>query len=133
MERKKTSNNCRFDTKKLIWVLYLLVTLSCLFFILFHNLGNNAIADWDEARHGINAYEMIHNKNWIVSTYQYKPDLWNLKPPISYYCISLAYLIFGYSVFSLRVYSAVSIIAVYLISMVFLHKHVGKAAVVFLV
>lgn len=70
-------------------IVFSTISFITLLFILFHNLGNNAIADWDEARHGINAYEMLRSNNWIISTYQYEPDLWNLKPPFSYYLIAL--------------------------------------------
>ena len=40
-------------------IVFSTISFITLLFILFHNLGNNAIADWDEARHGINAYEML--------------------------------------------------------------------------
>lgn len=98
-------------------------------FILFNNLGSNAIADWDEARHGINAYEMVKSNDWIVSTYQYEPDLWNLKPPFSYYLIALSYKVFGFNAFSLRLYSALSLLLVFLTSSYLLYKFCGKISV----
>lgn len=110
-------------------ILFLIIFSLCiitLFFILFNNLSANAIADWDEARHGINAYEMLNSNNWIVSTYKYEPDLWNLKPPISYYLIALSYLLFGFNSFSLRLYSAVSIVIIYCLVSKFLVKYSGK-------
>lgn len=74
---------------------------------------------------------MLKNGNFILSTYQYHPDLWNLKPPFSYYCISLSYLIFGFSAFSLRIYSVISMILVYWISVAFLCKNSSKLSVLF--
>lgn len=77
-----------------------------LFFLCFYNLDVKWVDSWDEARHGINAYEMYRNKNLIVNTYNYSNDYWNLKPPLSYWGIMLGFKLFGFSVFSLRFYSA---------------------------
>jgi 4-amino-4-deoxy-L-arabinose transferase-like glycosyltransferase len=75
-------------------------------FNLFYNLGEFPIYSWDEARHGVNAYEMIKNNNYIVNTYAYKNDYWNLKPPVSYWTIILGYRLAGYNPLGLRVISA---------------------------
>ncbi|MFA9376820.1 MAG: ArnT family glycosyltransferase [Lachnotalea sp.] len=77
-----------------------------LLFLCFYNLDVGWVIDYDEARHGINAYEMYKNKNFIVNTYNYSNDYWNLKPPLSYWLIMLDFRIFGFNVFSLRFYSA---------------------------
>ena len=117
--------------RNIVLIVFFIVSFITLLFILFHNLGKNAIADWDEARHGINAYEMLKSNNWIISTYQYEPDLWNLKPPFSYYLIALSYQLFGFSSFSLRIYSVVSIILVYVVSLVLLYKLSNKLSLIF--
>ncbi|KAB1438267.1 ArnT family glycosyltransferase [Candidatus Galacturonibacter soehngenii] len=78
-----------------------------LFFLCFYHLDVKWVSEWDEARHGVNAYEMYTNKNFIVNTYNYENDYWNLKPPLSYWGIMLGFRIFGFNVFSLRFYSAV--------------------------
>ena len=44
----------------LYWVL-LLALLTAGGFLLFTNLGETGISDCDEARHGINAYEMMQS------------------------------------------------------------------------
>lgn len=75
-------------------------------FNLFYNLGEFPIYSWDEARHGVNAYEMIKNNNYIVNTYAYKNDYWNLKPPVSYWTIILGYRLAGYNPLGLRIVSA---------------------------
>lgn len=77
-----------------------------LFFLCFYHLDVSWVSSTDEARHGINAYEMYMNKNLIVNTYNYSNDYYNLKPPLSYWCIMLSFKLFGFNVFSLRVYSA---------------------------
>ena len=83
------------------------------------------IIEWDEARHGVNAYEMLKSGNLIVNTYKYSPDYWNVKPPLSMWQIALAYKIFGYSTFSLRFFSALYLPLIVFISMLVLKKYVG--------
>ena len=38
-------------------------------FLCFRCLGIKAIDSWDEARHGISAYEMLKNGNFLENTY----------------------------------------------------------------
>ena len=66
------------------------------------------ILDYDESRHGINAYEMIRNQDYVVSTYQGEPDYWNLKPPLSFWLIAVGYRMFGYNALGLRFFSALA-------------------------
>lgn len=77
-------------------------------YLLFANLGATRIMDYDEARHGVNAYEMIQNDDYLVQTYGGEPDYWNLKTPLSFWSIALSYRLFGYNAFALRFYSALS-------------------------
>lgn len=77
-------------------------------FLCFRCLDVAYVSSWDEARHGISAYEMMQNGNYIVNTFGYEPDYWNLKPPLSFYGIILGFKLFGYSVMGLRFYSACS-------------------------
>ena len=53
----------------LYWVL-LLALLTAGGFLLFTNLGETGISDCDEARHGINAYEMMQSGDYVVTTYR---------------------------------------------------------------
>ncbi|MEE3428838.1 MAG: glycosyltransferase family 39 protein [Ruminococcus sp.] len=116
-------------SKTIIFSVIISMLTIILFVTLFNNLGANAIADWDEARHGINAYEMLKNNNWIVSTYMYETDLWNLKPPFSYYLIALSFQLFGFNTFALRLYSVFSIIILYIVISYVLYKVSGKVTV----
>lgn len=102
---------------------FILVVLA---FTCFFNLGADAIYAWDEARHGVNAFEMIMNDNYIANYYNGEIDYWNLKPPISFYFIILAYKIFGYNAFALRFFSALSYFILALLVSLFMKKRVGK-------
>lgn len=92
----------------------------------FLRLDVGYVASWDEARHGISAYEMLQNKNFIVNTYNYDVDYWNLKPPFSFYGIMLGFGLFGYSVMGLRFYSALSYFLICILCALFAKKHHGK-------
>ena len=82
-------------------ILYVLLS-GVFLYLTFCNLNNVSIENWDEARHGISAYEMLQNNNFIENTYNYSKDLWNLKPPLSFWAESASMSIFGYSFFALR-------------------------------
>lgn len=98
----------RVIEEKYIFFFLGVIALTC--FNVFFNLNNISITDWDEARHGISAYEMIKNNNFIVNTYMYKNDYWNLKPPVSFWAIILGFKIFGYNLLGFRFFSALSAI-----------------------
>jgi hypothetical protein len=76
--------------------------------LMFGHLCTAWINDYDEARHGVNAYEMIRSGDYVVNTYQGLPDGWNLKPPLSLWLIALGYRTFGYNAFALSFFSALS-------------------------
>lgn len=100
------------------------VMLSCvLFYLCFYHLDVKWVSSWDEARHGINAYEMYQNKDLIVNTYNYENDYWNLKPPLSYWGIMIGFKLFGFSVFALRFYSALCYFITCVVVSLFVKRH----------
>jgi 4-amino-4-deoxy-L-arabinose transferase-like glycosyltransferase len=110
---------------------YIFTLITLLFiaaFNVFYKLDDFSIYSWDEARHGVTAYEMIKNNNFIVNTYRNKVDYWNLKPPLSFWTIVLGYKIAGSNALGLRLFSAVfSILTITLVS-IFVNKNYGKLA-----
>ena len=113
--------------EKYYWIFFagLLIFASMLCFL---RLDVGYVSSWDEARHGVSAYEMIQNKNYIVNTYNYDVDYWNLKPPFSFYGIILGFKLFGYSVLGLRFYSALSYLIICILCTLFVKKHHGKTS-----
>ncbi|MHB8880339.1 MAG: ArnT family glycosyltransferase [Thermodesulfovibrionales bacterium] len=95
-------------------------------FNLFLHLGQLPVNDWDEARHGITAFEMLQNGNLLVNTFLGNPDYWNLKPAFSFWTIAAAYKLFGFSVFSLRVFSAFFACLSVALTMIISKKHFGE-------
>lgn len=86
-------------------------TLAVLLFLIaafniFTTLGVSRIRSWDEARHGVSSCEMLETGNYIVNTYNYEPDYWNVKPILSFYNNMFGMAIFGKTVFGFRFFSA---------------------------
>ena len=96
--------------EKYYWIFFALAVCTLAFFC-FRCLDVQYVDSWDEARHGVNAYEMIQNGDYIRHTYNYQTDDWNLKPSVSYWGIVLGFRLFGYSVLGLRFVSALAYLA----------------------
>ena len=114
--------------KKTVFVFKCLVyvVLSAVFlFLTFYRLGEKSVFSWDEARHGISAYEMLQNDNYIINTYNYNKDLWNLKPPLSFWLEAISFKLLGYSVFAFRFPSAVCFSVLFFSLCGFLHRNYG--------
>lgn len=112
----------------MIYFVAMLILMSLAAFNMFYHLGDFPIFSWDEARHGVSAYEMIKSNNYIVNTYRYQADYWNLKPPLSFWMIIAGYKIAGYNALGLRIFSAIfSILTIFFVS-VFVYKKYGKLA-----
>lgn len=108
------------------YFIFLIASLAAVCFFCFYQLGQFPARDWDEARHGVSAYEMLKNHNYIINTYSYETDYWNLKPPLSFWGIIIGYKIFGYNLFGMRFYSAFSFVLTVFITSFFTLKRYGK-------
>ena len=73
---------------------------------LFYKIGEMDVVDFDEARHGISAMEMLESENFVVNTFLGEPDYWNLKPPLAFATMATGFSLFGYNTFGLRFFSA---------------------------
>jgi 4-amino-4-deoxy-L-arabinose transferase-like glycosyltransferase len=115
----------------IIYGLGLFLLLSLYIFNVFFKISDFPVYSWDEARHGISAYEMLREQNFFVNTYRYKPDYWNLKPPLSFWAIIAGFKIAGFNTLGFRLLSILfSIITVILAALYALKKH-GKVASLF--
>lgn len=106
------------------------ILFTIILYLYLGKIGGWNLQDFDEARHGVNAYEMIQNNNYVATTYNYEMDYYNLKPPLSEYFIIIGFKIFGYNAVGLRFYSAVAIIGVSILLFVFAIKKIGKAGAI---
>lgn len=109
--------------------LQLVIILIISTIVIFYNLGQNPINDWDEARYAVNALEILKNRDFIVLHYGHSPDLWNVRPPLGAWLIAISFKIFGYTEFALRFWSALwavlTIGLIYLFGTVFVNQKVG--------
>jgi 4-amino-4-deoxy-L-arabinose transferase-like glycosyltransferase len=78
----------------------------------FVGLGSVALNDSDEARYGVSAWEMARSHSYIVTTYAGQREYWNLKPPLGYWLMALAFRLFGPTPFALRLPSALCALGV---------------------
>ena len=119
------------DQKERVFQILCLLLFAWLTFLCFYKLDVKYVDPWDEARHGVNAYEMLKQGKLIESTYRYETDYYNLKPPLSMWSIMLSMLIFGKSVFSLRFASVLCYLILALVVVCFARRRYGKTAALF--
>ena len=85
----------------------------------FFLLSASKIQEWDEARRGVSAYEMLTNGRYIGNTFQGQVDYWSAKPPLGLWLVQFSYRIAGTNRFGLRLPSALSaIVAVIVLIMI---------------
>jgi len=90
---------------------YLLVFFLFLVLIsipVFVHLDKPVVRLWDESRRGINAYEMYHNGNWLVTHYDGEPEMWGTKPPLLIWLQVISMKIAGPGELALRIPSAIA-------------------------
>ncbi|MBR9922655.1 MAG: hypothetical protein GYB31_17620 [Bacteroidetes bacterium] len=89
--------------------LYLFALLVITISFSFYNLGQQPIAEFDEARNGINAIEILQSGEWMKLRYAGTPDHWNNKPPLFIWLTALSLKWFGFNLFAFRLMAALSI------------------------
>jgi 4-amino-4-deoxy-L-arabinose transferase-like glycosyltransferase len=112
----------------IIYILTFIVLLAGAGYNVFYHLEAFPIYSWDEARHGVSAYEMLKKGNFIVNTYRGHTDYWNLKPPLSFWAIMAGYKLVGYNALGLRFSSAIFSLLTIIMVAFFVFKKYGKLA-----
>jgi 4-amino-4-deoxy-L-arabinose transferase-like glycosyltransferase len=82
--------------------LYFITIIIIVTLLSIWKIGQHNLQEWDEARNGVNAFEMLHNKDFVNYYYNNEPDTWNAKPPLMIWSIVISYKIFGFNEFGLR-------------------------------
>lgn len=98
----------RKTARLLYWLCFVCLMLAA-GVLLFGRLSAARLEDYDELRHGQNAYEMLQSGDYIVHTYHGEADYYNCKPPLGLWIITLGYRLFGYNLLGLRFFSALSL------------------------
>jgi 4-amino-4-deoxy-L-arabinose transferase-like glycosyltransferase len=115
-----------FQTRK-IFVVLLFATLC--YFPLFLHLDSKPLREWDEARNAINAFEMSQSHQWMVRTFENKPDLWETKPPLLIWIQVLCFKLFGYTELAVRLPSAVASMCLALFLLYYFNRHFKSPAI----
>lgn len=118
---------------KSIYPVCFVLLIALIAFLSFYQLDAKYVDPWDEARHGVNAYEMANGGSIFQNTYLRQADYYNLKPPLSMWCIMLGMEIFGNGVFALRFYSAFCYVILAVAAGMFIRKKFGRAESLFAV
>jgi len=104
-------------------ILYpILLLLLCL--PLFMQLDLLPIRLWDESRLAMNACNMLHNKNYLVTFYNGMPDMWNTKPPLLIWMQVLFMKWMGVNELSVRLPSALAALATCLALILFSKRYI---------
>ncbi|MCC8161866.1 MAG: glycosyltransferase family 39 protein [Lachnospiraceae bacterium] len=111
-------------TEKFYWIFFALLCTLCAF-LCFRCLGVGVIDSWDEARHGVSAYEMLQNGNFLVNTWCGEADYWNVKPPLSFLTVAAGFVLFGYNSVGLRFFPALFYLITTAVSGLFARRY-GK-------
>ncbi len=106
--------------RRIFWTCLILFVLSAIW-PFFMALDSLPLRIWDEARQAVNAYEMLHNGNWLVTHFYGEPDMWSTKPPLLIWLQVFFFRILGPGELALRLPSA---IAAFLMCF-FLFKYIG--------
>jgi len=75
---------------------------------IFLYLGSLTIRLWDESRLAANACEMLNSGNFITTTFNGTPDMWNTKPPLMIWLQVFSMKIFGVNEWAVRFPSAMA-------------------------
>jgi 4-amino-4-deoxy-L-arabinose transferase-like glycosyltransferase len=89
-------------------------------------LGDTFVRDYDEGRYGVAASEMLHLHSPLITTYAGATEFWNLKPPLGYWLLDLAYTIFGETPFALRLPAALCALATVALTMLLARRMAGR-------
>ncbi|OSZ82551.1 hypothetical protein CAP35_04590 [Chitinophagaceae bacterium IBVUCB1] len=115
--------------KPLYWLFLMLIIVSI---PIFAHLDELPLQLWDESRLAVNALEMTQTGNMLVTTYEYLPDMWNVKPPLMVWLIAASMKLFGYNEFAVRFPSAIITLLTCMFLFRFMHKNTGNARLAFL-
>ncbi|MBS0419831.1 MAG: glycosyltransferase family 39 protein [Proteobacteria bacterium] len=110
--------------ERAFWPLFGAV-LALMVFNAFFALDSTHVRDYDEARYGVAASEMLHSHSALVTTYGGATEFWNLKPPLGYWLQELSYVVFGETPFALRAPAAFSGLLIVAFTVLFARQVAG--------
>ena len=104
------------------WIISI-VFLTLIPYPLFHGLDALTLRIYDDARRGVNAYEMLQNGNLLVTHYNGEPDMWGTKPPLLVWLQAGFMIILGPGELAVRLPSAISGLLTFMLLILFSSKY----------
>ncbi|MBT9393349.1 glycosyltransferase family 39 protein [Hymenobacter sp. NST-14] len=90
------------------------------------DLNGLVLSQWDEARLGVNALEMVQSRNWLVTTYAFQPDLWNTKPPLMIWLQAGLISLLGPTGWAVRLPAALAMLTTITLLCLFITRFLGR-------
>ena len=106
------------------------VLLLALFNVTFR-LNRQPVQEWDESLYATSAWEMVQSHQWIGHTFRGELDYYNTKPPLNFWLIAVSFKLFGVSLVSLRLASAIAALATVAVLVWWVRRRVGEANALF--
>lgn len=103
----------------------LLLAILVVFFIFFR-LGEPAVFEYDEARNGISAIEMLTHGHWRGLWFANAPDTWANKPPLFIWALAGSFSVFGLNEFALRLPSALAALGTFFFIFLLARRYYGE-------
>lgn len=105
----------------------LIILLVLIALPIFSHLDSVSMNLWDESRLAENSLEMYQNHNWLVTMFDWQPDVWNTKPPLEIWLQVLSMHVFGINELGVRMPSAIAGMLTCLLLIWFFNKkgHLG--------
>lgn len=120
--------------EKIIHFVIVGILAVCIIFLLFFNLGETYLTNWDEAWYADISRNMVQTVNFVTPTWN--NEVFFEKPPLYFWLSSLFFTIFGVSEFTVRLTSAISgigiAIVLYFLGKNLFGRYVGIISVIIL-
>ncbi|MFN5621315.1 MAG: ArnT family glycosyltransferase, partial [Flavobacteriales bacterium] len=108
-----------------LWIARILV-LGAGLFLLFGHIEKLPLRQYDEARQAINAMEMLHSGNWLVTSYDHEPETWNTKPPLLIWLQASFMAVLGPTELAVRLPSAFAALMTGFLLWFFAKRHLNR-------
>jgi 4-amino-4-deoxy-L-arabinose transferase-like glycosyltransferase len=105
IDERSEMRRSSIDQRYWIWACAILVLAA---FNVGYRLGGEVVTEWDESLYALSALEIATSGHWIAHRLMGAVDYYNTKPPLNIWLIAGAFKLFGISLWSLRLTSAIS-------------------------
>lgn len=99
------------------------IPLALISFPIFTNLDSISMRVYDESRLAISAYEMAKSNDFLVVSYENRPEMWSTKPPLQIWFQVFFIKLIGFNELAVRLPSAIFAFLTCILLWIFSVKH----------